>query len=171
MFSVHMLIMHHHAEVFQPRTNTEYLPAFLSAVTLAIQIIAREARSMKVCITTRGEGLTAEVDPTFGRAAYFLFVDTDTLGSDAPAVESVENVPGAHGAGVQAAQTVAEKGATVVITGSVGPNAYQGLAAAGIEIYTGAAGTVEQALADFQAGKLTRSGEATGARHGGGRGF
>jgi len=126
---------------------------------------------MKVCITTRGEGLTAEVDPTFGRAAYFLFVDTDTLGSNAPAVESVENVPGAHGAGVQAAQTVAEKGATVVITGSVGPNAYQGLAAAGIEIYTGATGTVEQALADFQAGKLTRSGEATGARHGGGRGI
>ena len=147
------------------------MPAFLSAVTLVVQIIAGGARSMKVCITTRGEGLTAEVDPTFGRAAYFLFVDTDTLASEAPALEAVENVPGAHGAGVQAAQTVAEKGATVVITGSVGPNAYQGLAAAGIEIYTGATGTVEQALADFQAGKLTCSGGATGARHGGGRGI
>ena len=120
---------------------------------------------MKVCITARGEGLTAEVDPTFGRAAYFVFIDTDTR-----AVETVANVPGAHGAGVQAAQTVAEKGASVVITGSVGPNAYQGLAAAGIEMYTGARGTVEQALADFQAGRLARSGGATGERHGGGRG-
>ncbi|HDL86526.1 MAG TPA: dinitrogenase iron-molybdenum cofactor biosynthesis protein [Candidatus Acetothermia bacterium] len=121
---------------------------------------------MKVCITARGEGFTAEVDPTFGRAAYFLFIDTDTR-----ALEAVANVPGAHGAGVQAAQTVVEKGATVVITGSVGPNAYQGLAAAGIEMYTGATGTVEQALANFQTGKLTRSGGATGARHGGGRGI
>ncbi|MCD6495370.1 NifB/NifX family molybdenum-iron cluster-binding protein [Candidatus Bipolaricaulota bacterium] len=126
---------------------------------------------MKVCITARGEGLTAEVDPTFGRAAYFTFIDTDTLGSDTPDVESVANVPGAHGAGVQAAQTVADKGATVVITGSVGPNAYQGLAAAGVEMYTGATGTVKQALDDFETGRLTRSGAATGARHGGGRGI
>lgn len=118
---------------------------------------------MKVCITARGEGLAAEVDPTFGRAAYFVFIDTDTQ-----QVESVANVPGAHGAGVQAAQTVAEKGATVVITGSVGPNAYQGLDAAGIEMYTGATGTVEEALKAFQSGKLARSGAATGARHGGG---
>jgi len=126
---------------------------------------------MKICITARGDGFTAEVDPTFGRAAYFLFIDTDTLASERPALEAVANVPGAHGAGVQAAQTVAEKGATVVITGSVGPNAYQGLTAAGIEIYTGAQGTVREALADFQAGKLTHSSEATGARHGGGRGI
>jgi len=120
---------------------------------------------MKVCVTAQGEGLAAEVDPTFGRAAYFVFVDTET-----GTLESVANVPGAHGAGVQAAQTVAEKGATVVITGSVGPNAYQGLAAAGIEMYTGATGTVKEALDAFSTGKLTRSGGATGARHGGGGG-
>jgi len=133
-------------------------------VTLGKRIL-KEGELMKVCITARGEGLAAEVDPTFGRAAYFAFVDTDTQ-----EVESVANVPGAHGAGVQAAQTVADKGATVVITGSVGPNAYQGLDAAGIEMYTGATGTVEEALKSFQSGKLARSGGATGARHGGGRG-
>jgi predicted Fe-Mo cluster-binding NifX family protein len=116
---------------------------------------------MKVCITARQEGLTAEVDPTFGRAAYFAFVDTDTQ-----TLENVANAVGAHGAGIQAAQTVAEKGATAVITGDIGPNAYQGLDAARIEMYTGATGTVKQALADFQAGKLTRSGGATSTRHG-----
>ena len=121
---------------------------------------------MKVCITARGEGLTAEVDPTFGRAAYFVFVDTET-----GAIESIANAPGAHGAGVQASQTVADKGAKVVITGSVGPNAYQGLAAAGIEMYTGATGTVKEALDAFNSGELARSGGATGERHGGGRGF
>ena len=123
---------------------------------------------MKVCITARGEGATAEVDPTFGRAAYFLFVDTDALESGVPALEAVANVPGAHGAGEQAARTVAEKGAAVVITGSVGPNAYQGLAAAGIKIYTGAKGTIKEALEDYRAGRLTDATGATGARHGGG---
>jgi predicted Fe-Mo cluster-binding NifX family protein len=123
---------------------------------------------MKVCVTAKAEGLTAQVDPTFGRAAYFVFADTDSLESDSPAVESVVNDPGAHGAGVQASQLVAQKGAEAVITGSVGPNAYQGLSAAGIEMYTGATGTVKQALDDFQGGKLKLTGEATGTRHGGG---
>ena len=163
-FSVHMLIIRCSAGIFQSRIGSGNLSAFTSAGTIAAKLITEE-RLMKVCITARGEGLTAEVDPTFGRAAYFVFIDTETR-----AVETVANVPGAHGAGVQAAQTVAEKGASAVITGSVGPNAYQGLAAAGIEMYTGATGTVKEALDAFNTGKLTRSGEATGVRHGGGGG-
>ena len=118
---------------------------------------------MTICITARGEGLNSEVDPTFGRAAYFLFIDPETL-----ITETVKNVPGAHGAGVQAAQTVAAKKASAVITGSVGPNAYQGLSAAGIKIYTGAKGTIKEALEDYRAGRLTDATGATGARHGGG---
>ncbi len=163
---MHMIIIRYSVLLAQLRMQGEWLSTLKFAVTMAARLIITEERHMKVCITAKGEGLTAEVDPTFGRAAYFVFVNTDTQ-----EVESVANAPGAHGAGVQAAQTVAEKGATVVITGSVGPNAYQGLAAAEIEIYTGATGTVEQALANFQTGKLARSGEATGVRHGGGRGM
>jgi predicted Fe-Mo cluster-binding NifX family protein len=109
--------------------------------------------------------MDAPVDPSFGRARYFLFVETETM-----AVEAVENVPGAHGAGVHAAQTVANKGATAVITGSVGPNAHQGLTAAGIEIYVGASGTARDAIAAYQDGGLQRAGGPTGGRHGGGRG-
>lgn len=119
---------------------------------------------MTICITARGEGLDAEVDPHFGRAAYFLFIDPETL-----EVEVVRNLPEAHGAGVKAAQTVAEKKASAVITGSVGPNAHQGLSAAGIEIYTGATGTVKEALEDYHAGRLSRTEGPTGARHRGGR--
>lgn len=115
---------------------------------------------MTICITARGEDLDAEVDPSFGRARYFLFFDEETK-----QLRAVENVPGAHGAGVQAAQTVAENGAKVLITGSVGPNAHQGLAAAGTEIYTGAAGTARQALDDYHAGKLTRATGPSGESH------
>jgi predicted Fe-Mo cluster-binding NifX family protein len=128
---------------------------------------------MIICITARGEELNSEVDPAFGRAAYFLFIDPEAFTPGAPTpealiMETVENVPGAHGAGVQAAQTVAAKKASAVITGSVGPNAYQGLSAAGIKIYTGAKGTIKEALEDYRAGRLTDATGATGARHGGG---
>ena len=119
---------------------------------------------MTICITASGSTLEAPINPSFGRAPYFLFIDPET-----EAMEAVKNTPGAHGAGVQAAQTVAQKGAAVVITGNVGPNAYQGLSAAGIEIYVGAEGTAKQALDDYRAGRLSRTEAATGRRHGGGK--
>ena len=119
---------------------------------------------MKVCVTAAGEDWEAATQPNFGRVAYFLFIDDET-----EAIVAVKNVPGAHGAGVQAAQTVSEHGATVVITGSVGPNAFQGLSAAGIEIYVGATGTVRQALDAYRAGELQQAGAPTGRSHQGGR--
>ena len=119
---------------------------------------------MTICVTSSGQTLDAPVQPNFGRAPYFLFIDEATQ-----AVDAVSNEPGAHGAGVQAAQTVAGRGARAVITGSVGPNAFQGLTAAGIEVHVGATGTVREALRAFQDGKLTRADVPTGRSHQGGR--
>ncbi len=116
---------------------------------------------MKLCITAAGPTLNDDVDPSFGRAAYFLFYDTESN-----AVDAVENSPGAHGAGVQAAQIVAQHGADAVITGSVGPNAHQGITAAGTEIYVGASGTVQDAIAAYTAGRLTRAAGPSGRGHG-----
>jgi len=116
---------------------------------------------MTICITSSGQELDAPVNPSFGRAPYFLFVDPETL-----AIEAIKNTPGAHGAGVQAAQTVASKGANVVITGNVGPNAHQGLSAAKIKIYVGAKGTAKEALEDYRAGRLTRADAPTAGGHG-----
>jgi len=118
---------------------------------------------MKVCITAAGEDWTAQTQPNFGRVAYFLFVDEES-----EQITAMQNVPGAHGAGVQAAQTVAQQGASVVITGSVGPNAFQGLSAAGIEIYVGATGTVREAFEAYRAGELQKVGAPTGRSHQGG---
>ncbi len=119
---------------------------------------------MTVCITSAGRDWEAMSQPNFGRAAFFLFIDPAS-----ETIEAVENEPGAHGAGVQAAQIVANRGAKAVITGSVGPNAFRGLAAAGIDIFVGATGTVREAFDAYQAGTLERAGAATGRRHGGGR--
>jgi predicted Fe-Mo cluster-binding NifX family protein len=119
---------------------------------------------MRICITAQGRDLKAPVDPAFGRAPFFLFVDPETRET-----EVVENRPGAHGAGVQAAQLISEKGASVLITGNVGPNAYQGLSAAGIKVYLGAARTVQAALEDYEAGRLPQTVAPTRPGHGGRR--
>jgi len=119
---------------------------------------------MTVCVTADGRDWEAMTQGNFGRAAYFLFIDPASR-----TIEAVKNEPGAHGAGVQAAQTVAHRGAKAVITGSVGPNAFRGLSAAGIEVFVGAAGTVREAFDAYQAGDLERAGAPTGRPHGGGR--
>lgn len=117
---------------------------------------------MRICITSTGKDLDAQVDAVFGRARYFLLVDPETL-----EVESVENMPGAHGAGVQAAQTMVDKGISIILTGNVGPNAFQGLTAAGIKIHLGAKGTGRDALTAYQGGALQATSGPTSQGHGG----
>ena len=119
---------------------------------------------MIVCITADGTDWAACIDPSFGRAGHFLFINTET-----DKIAAIANEPGAHGAGVQAAQTVSEHGATVMITGRVGPNAFQGLKAAGIDVFTGAAGSVREAYEAYTQGVLTRTDMPTGRAHQGGR--
>jgi len=109
-------------------------------------------------------GLNAQVDPRFGRAAYFVFVDTDSMDSESV---SNPNVGAVGGAGIQSAQLVAERGARVVITGHLGPNAASALSAAGIEVVLGVQGmTVREAVEAFKAGRLQASAaQATGPAH------
>jgi predicted Fe-Mo cluster-binding NifX family protein len=106
---------------------------------------------VKIAITSQGDNLEALVDPRFGRCAYFIIIDPETKKIEAisnPASEAM------GGAGPQAAQAIANKGAEVVITGNVGPNAFQTLRAANIKIYQIASGTVKETLAKYKDGEL-----------------
>lgn len=62
---------------------------------------------------------------------------------------------------------MANRGVKAVVTGSVGPNAYQVLAAAGVAIYTFPVGTVRQAVEAFKTGKVEQIASATGPAHAG----
>jgi len=106
---------------------------------------------MKIVISSTGNNIDSNVDPRFGRCINFLIVDTDTM-----QVEALENssVHSSHGAGIGAAQKVASLNVETVITGHVGPNAYSALSRTGIKIYTGAVGTVKEAIAQYKEGKL-----------------
>jgi predicted Fe-Mo cluster-binding NifX family protein len=109
---------------------------------------------MKFCITAEGNNLDAKIDPRFGRCGYFIIMDTETQ-----AFEAVENANAQFqgGAGIQSAQLVNSKGVKAVLTGNVGPNAFQTLQAAGIEVYTGVSGSVKEAIESYKSGKLKKT--------------
>ena len=119
---------------------------------------------MKICITSQGDNLDAQVDPRFGRAQYFIIAESDTL-----EFESIENpnVHGTGGVGVQSGQLMAEKDVKVVLTGNVGPNAHRALSAAGIKIATGFKGSVQEAVESFKKGDVSFTDSATAADHSG----
>jgi predicted Fe-Mo cluster-binding NifX family protein len=98
---------------------------------------------MKICITSTGNDLSSKIDPRFGRCHNFLFVDINTLETEA--VQNPAATAGG-GAGTKAAQLVADKSVEAVLTGNVGPNAYTALEAAGIKIYAGVHGICQDAF-------------------------
>ncbi len=119
---------------------------------------------MKICVTATAGDLNAQVDPRFGRCQYFVIVDSETMAFEAMANEAIA-APG--GAGIQAAQTMVNKGVDVVISGNIGPNAFQVLSTAGVKIATGAYGTVQEAVEMYKSGKLGETGASTVAAHAG----
>jgi len=109
---------------------------------------------MKIAVTSTGKTFDSQVDPRFGRAAYFIIVDTETM--DSTALENA-NIAAAGGAGISSAKAVIDAGARVVLTGNCGPNAERALKAAGVKLFTGLGGTVAQAVERFKSGELAEA--------------
>ncbi|MFH0753571.1 MAG: NifB/NifX family molybdenum-iron cluster-binding protein [Candidatus Omnitrophota bacterium] len=86
--------------------------------------------------------------------SFLFFFDLHTRMAEGMANPNIES---SGGAGIQSAQMVAAKGAAVLLTGHVGPNAFKTLSAAGVTIFTGAVGTVKDAVDAYEAGKLVRA--------------
>jgi predicted Fe-Mo cluster-binding NifX family protein len=104
---------------------------------------------MRICVTAMERSLDAMVEPFFGRSRYFLIVDPGTM-----EFETIEN-PGANtsgGAGIKAAQAIADKGIDVLLTGEVGPNASSVLGSVGVHMMTGVSGTVREVVLRYKEG-------------------
>ncbi len=117
---------------------------------------------MKICVSATADNLEAQLDPRFGRCLYLVIVDSKTM-----QLEAIPNMAAGStgGAGIQAAQNIANRGVKAVITGNVGPNAFGALSVAGIEILTKASGTVREVVEKFKKGELQSAGTPTVGEH------
>ncbi len=134
---------------------------------------------MRIAVSSTGSTLDSQVDSRFGRCAYFIIVDPDTMEYEAYPNESSAF---SSGAGTTAAQFVASKGVEYVITGNCGPKAMQVLSASGIKVIIGQSGTVREVIEKFKRGELSAAqmdafgggfgmGFGKGMGKGGGRGM
>jgi predicted Fe-Mo cluster-binding NifX family protein len=127
---------------------------------------------MKLCVSSTGRDRGSRVDTAFGRAPFFLIIDMESMD-----VKVVQNsaAAGGHGAGIGAAQIVSDAGVDAVLSGYVGPNAFNALQASGIKVFEGATenDTVQGAIDRFTRGEYQEKTAATmgpGCDRGKGRG-
>jgi len=128
---------------------------------------------MKICISSLGSDLNSLIDPRFGRAQYFLFLDEK---GNLDEVISNPGILARGGAGITAAQRVADKNIEILITGNIGPNAVTVLGTTKIKIFLCPFNVkVKEAFSMWQKNKLTQVEESSvpghfGMGHGCGRG-
>ncbi len=103
---------------------------------------------MKIAVSSMGETLDSPVSERFGRAPYFIIVESESLKFEVIKNEA-QSLQG--GAGPNAVRQIAKHGAVVLLTGAVGPNAQGALDAAKITAVTGISSsqTVKEAIDEY----------------------
>jgi predicted Fe-Mo cluster-binding NifX family protein len=119
---------------------------------------------MKIAISSMGENLESEVDTKFGRCPYFLIVEIED--KEVKNVKAIENTAAGQmgGAGITAAEIVANEKVDAVISANLGPRALSVFEQFGIKIYQGQ-GIIKDVIQKFIEGELTEITESTGPMH------
>ncbi len=118
---------------------------------------------MKIIISANGNAKESMLDKRFGRCEVFQVYDTETK-----KYESVANsgVSASGGAGIKAASQIIELQANVVITGNLGPNAFELIEKSGIKAYSCEVMPVFEAVDLYQKNALTEISISGNAHHG-----
>ncbi len=116
---------------------------------------------MKIAISATGRNIESNIDTTFGRAPFFLIVDTKTK-----EVKVIVNKVGDRpsGVGVTVGNILANEEIDAVITTDIGPFAFETFEQCGIRIYRGE-GKINDAIQQFTEGKLSEITKATVPRY------
>ncbi|MEA4816347.1 MAG: C-GCAxxG-C-C family (seleno)protein [Lachnospiraceae bacterium] len=111
-----------------------------------------EVKDMKLVIPVENKALDVPVCPSFGRAPFFVIYNTEN-GEH----KFIDNSASASqgGAGIKAAQMLADSGADFLITYRCGENAANVLNAADIKIYKAEDGSVAENIEKCKGGKLS----------------
>jgi predicted Fe-Mo cluster-binding NifX family protein len=121
----------------------------------------------RIAVTVTRPDPEAEADTRFGRAPYFMLYDTGNEEWESLANPALE---AGGGAGVQAAQYLADRRIEAVVSGAFGPNAFTVLQAAGIAMYHfDTPGTCRELIEAYQSGRLAQASSASRRGRSGGR--
>jgi len=88
---------------------------------------------MIIAVSATGQNKESQLDRRFGRCEYFLMYNTET--KEYKAVRN-NGVSSSGGAGIAAASQVIDENISVLITGNLGPNAFELLEKAEIKSYS-----------------------------------
>ncbi len=105
---------------------------------------------MLIAVTALENTLQSAIDPRFGRAAYYMIVNTET--DEVTVHNNSDGISASNGAGTGAAQTLSEYGVEALYTGSVGPKAAEVLEKANIPYYENITGTVQDVVNQLKQG-------------------
>ena len=110
--------------------------------------LTKEEAHMLIAISSEGPSLDDLVDPRFGRAGGFVLVDPDTM--ENRYIDNGASQTLSQGAGIETAERMASEGVGIVLSGYVGPKAFEALRAAGIQVCQDLDGmTVREAVTHF----------------------
>ncbi len=109
---------------------------------------------MKICIPSKKEGKDSLLDPRFGRCQFFAIVDTKNPDD----IDFIKNtgVRANRGAGISAAQLVANKGIQAVVVVNLGPKALSVLTSANIDCFQTTQKTIKEVIDDFKKGNVKK---------------
>ncbi len=110
---------------------------------------------MKIVVSSTGENLTDNISEVFARCPYFVIAEIENQEIKKTEVIKNESANQMSGAGISAAQLMAEKNVSGVITKNIGPKASDVLKQFNIDIYLGES-SVKSILQEFIDGKLEK---------------
>lgn len=106
---------------------------------------------MKIAISCENNKKDSKMDSRFGRCRYFYIHNLDS--SEEYHIENEGNSSGG-GAGIAAAQQIINEEVDAVISGNIGPNAYDLLKSSDIKMYRGNGDSCEKTIESLKNSEL-----------------
>ena len=110
---------------------------------------------VKIAVSSMGKNIESNVSDIFARCPFFIIAEIKNQKIDKTEIIENESTDQMSGAGIAAAQLMAENDVNAVITGNVGPRAFDVLRQFNIEIYRGE-GKIKEAIEKFVEGRLEK---------------
>ncbi len=119
---------------------------------------------MKIAISATGKTTENLLDMRFGRCEYFQIHDTES--KEIKILEN-EGQNSSGGAGIVASNQLIDEKIDVIITGNLGPNAFELIEKSGIKAYKCGNMVIGSVLEKYKKGELKEIKIASPAHHGG----